>query len=53
MLDAVETKICSIGFNPFSEGKYGWDRIVLDLLIAFSAVLTWQTIISRALAAKS
>jgi len=53
ILDAVDTNIGSIGFNPFSEGKYGWDRIVLDLLIAFSAVLTWQTIISRALAAKS
>ncbi len=53
ILDAVDTNIGSVGFNPFSEGKYGWDRIVLDLLIAFSAVLTWQTIISRALAAKS
>ena len=53
ILDAVDQNIGSTGFNPFSEGKYGWDRIVLDLLIAFSAVLTWQTIISRALAAKS
>ena len=39
-------------FNPFENGKYGIDRILLDLLVAFAAVLTWQTMISRVLSAK-
>lgn len=39
-------------FNPFHEGAYGIERIVLDFLVAFAVVLTWQTMISRVLAAK-
>ncbi|MGI9542616.1 MAG: sodium:solute symporter family transporter, partial [Cyclobacteriaceae bacterium] len=39
-------------FNPFTDGTYGLDRILLDLLVAFAVVLTWQTIISRVLASK-
>lgn len=39
-------------FNPFVEGQYGWDRILLDILVAFAVILTWQTIITRVLAAK-
>ena len=32
--------------------NYGLDRLVLDILVAFGSVLTWQTMISRVLAAK-
>ena len=39
-------------FNPFEGGQYGWDRVLLDLLVAFAVILTWQTIIARVLAAK-
>ena len=39
-------------FNPFYQGTYGIDRIALDLLTAFASVLTWQTMITRVLAAK-
>ena len=39
-------------FNPFHGGAYGIERVILDLLIAFAVVLTWQTMISRVLAAK-
>lgn len=39
-------------FNPFHDGAYGVDRIILDLLVAFAAVLTWQTMLSRVLSAK-
>ena len=31
---------------------YGWDRLLLDIFVAFSSVLTWQTMISRVLSAK-
>lgn len=39
-------------FNPFIESQYGWDRVIMDLLVAFAVILTWQTIISRVLAAR-
>jgi len=39
-------------FNPFYDGAYGMDRMLLDLLVAFAAVLTWQTMLSRVLSAK-
>jgi len=39
-------------FNPFIDETYGLDRILLDLLVAFAAVLTWQTMVSRVLSAK-
>ena len=32
--------------------NYGLDRLMLDILVAFGSVLTWQTMISRVLAAK-
>lgn len=40
-------------FNPFVDGQYGWDRVILDFLVAFAVILTWQTIIARVLAAKN
>jgi len=39
-------------FNPFHENAYGIDRVLLDILVAFAVVLTWQTMISRLLSAK-
>ena len=52
ILSSTEQQLGSGAFNPFSDGTYGLDRIVLDLLVAFAVVLTWQTIISRVLASK-
>ncbi len=40
-------------FNPFYGGAYPVERIALDFLIAFSSVLTWQTMITRVLSAKT
>ncbi len=39
-------------FNPFHDGTYGTDRIILDIFLAFATILTWQTMITRILAAK-
>jgi SSS family solute:Na+ symporter len=39
-------------FNPFEGNTYGIDRIFLDILLAVASILTWQTTISRVLAAK-
>ena len=33
--------------------EYGWDRLLLDIFVALSSVLTWQTMISRVLSAKN
>lgn len=40
----------SLNLNINSD--YGLDRLLLDILVAFGSVLTWQTMISRVLAAK-
>jgi SSS family solute:Na+ symporter len=40
-------------FNPFLGGTYGIDRIILDILLAFATILTWQTMITRILAARN
>ncbi len=49
---SVETHLGVEGFNPLEGGAYPFERIVLDIFLAFGAVLTWQTMISRVLAAK-
>ena len=49
---SIHAELGDGAFNPFENGKYGIDRILLDLLVAFAAVLTWQTMISRVLSAK-
>jgi len=41
-----------LAYDPFKNDAYGWDRILLDVLLAFASILTWQTIISRVLSAK-
>lgn len=40
------------GFNPFINPKMGLDYVVYNGLVNLAAVLTWQTIIQRLLAAK-
>jgi solute:Na+ symporter, SSS family len=39
-------------FNPFVHPKMGWQYVLFQALVQFSAVLTWQTTIARVLAAK-
>ncbi|MCB0685594.1 MAG: sodium:solute symporter family protein [Saprospiraceae bacterium] len=39
-------------FNPFEGNAYGIDRIILDIFVAVASILTWQTMITRVLAAK-
>ena len=49
---SLEQHVGAAAYNPFHDGTYGFDRIMLDLLSGFASVLTWQTMISRVLAAK-
>jgi len=53
LISSTEQHLGPGGFNPFVSGEYNTERIVLDFLVAFATVLTWQTIISRVLAAKN
>lgn len=52
MLDAATNHIGAAAFNPFVNPAYGFERILLDVLLAFAAVITWQTMISRVLSAR-
>ena len=52
LTENLSTRYGERAFNPFISGTYGWDRILLDILIAFASILTWQTMITRVLAAK-
>ncbi len=40
------------GFNPFANENLGWQYVLFNALLSLAAVLTWQTTISRLLAAK-
>ena len=40
------------GFNPFVNPELGWQYVLFNALLNLAAVLTWQTTISRLLAAK-
>lgn len=53
MLDSARQHLGPGAFNPLVNRGYGVDRILLDLFLAFAAVLTWQTMISRVLASKN
>ncbi len=53
MVDAVEIHYGTGGFNPFINPAMGWPYIVFNALLNTAAVLTWQTIIARVLAAKN
>lgn len=52
IMNSASQEIGKTAFNPFVNGTYGLERILLDVMLAFAAVLTWQTIISRVLSAK-
>jgi SSS family solute:Na+ symporter len=53
LVNAVETHYGVGGFNPFLNPTMGWQYIVFNALLNTAAVLTWQTVIARVLAAKS
>jgi len=56
LTDTVSTRHGESGFNPFvsnEEGtSYSIQRVIYDIMVGIAVVLTWQTIISRVLAAK-
>ena len=53
MVNTVETHYGAGGFNPFINPTMGWQYVVFNLMLNTAAVLTWQTIIARVLAAKN
>jgi solute:Na+ symporter, SSS family len=52
LVTTVETHYGSGGFNPFINPTMGWQYVLFNLMLNTAAVLTWQTIIARVLAAK-
>lgn len=52
LLDCVATHHGPGGFNPLWHPKLGWPYVVFNAFVAVANVLTWQTTISRFLAAK-
>jgi SSS family solute:Na+ symporter len=52
LVTTVETQYGAGGFNPFINPTMGWQYVLFNLMLNTAAVLTWQTIIARVLAAK-
>ena len=52
LVDAVMRNYGDGGFNPFIHPKMGWQYVLFNVFLNLAAVLTWQTTISRLLAAK-
>ena len=52
LVHAVQSRIGDGGFNPFIHQDLGWSFVLSNLLTNTAAVLTWQTCVSRFLAAK-
>jgi SSS family solute:Na+ symporter len=52
LVTAVDTNYGAGGFNPFVNPTMGWQYVLFNLMLNTAAVLTWQTIIARVLAAK-
>jgi SSS family solute:Na+ symporter len=52
MVNTVELHYGAGGFNPFINPTMGWQYVLFNLMLNTAAVLTWQTIIARVLAAK-
>lgn len=52
MVDTVGQHFGPGGFNPFISKELGWQFVVSNVLTNTAAVLTWQTVIARLLAAK-
>jgi solute:Na+ symporter, SSS family len=54
LLHAVTKKCGDGGFNPFLNAKQGgWSFVLFNSLLSLAVVVTWQTMISRLLAAKN
>jgi SSS family solute:Na+ symporter len=53
LVTTVETNYGAGGFNPFVNPTMGWQYVLFNLMLNTAAVLTWQTIIARVLAAKN
>ncbi|MBN2210561.1 MAG: sodium:solute symporter family protein [Sedimentisphaerales bacterium] len=52
LVNAVDAHYGAGGFNPFLHQDMGVDYVIYNAFIAFSVVLTWQTMIQRVLSAK-
>ena len=52
LVTIVETSYGAGGFNPFVNPTMGWQYVLFNLMLNTAAVLTWQTIIARVLAAR-
>ncbi len=52
LVTTVESHYGAGGFNPFVNSTMGWQYVLFNLMLNTAAVLTWQTIIARVLAAK-
>jgi SSS family solute:Na+ symporter len=52
LLATVQTNQGPGGFNPFFSRELGWPFVISNILTNTAAVLTWQTVIARLLAAK-
>ena len=53
LVTTVQTSYGAGGFNPFVNPTMGWQYVLFNLMLNTAAVLTWQTIIARVLAAKN
>ena len=52
MEHAVSRHYGAGGFNPFINPKMGWAYVIFNAVLDLAAVLSWQTIVQRVLAAK-
>jgi SSS family solute:Na+ symporter len=52
LVHAVEINHGQGGFNPFVHPEMGTAYVIFNAFVAFSVVLTWQTMIQRVLSAK-
>ena len=52
MVNAIQTNYGDGGFNPFAHPEMGIAYVIFNTFVAFSVVLTWQTMIQRVLSAK-
>lgn len=52
LVDTVRAQHGAGGFNPIVNPTMGWSYVTFNLLLNTAATLTWQTTVSRVLAAK-
>lgn len=52
LVTTVQTHHGAGGFLPLSNPGMGWSYVIMQVLMGVAATLTWQTVISRLLAAK-